>query len=44
MVGFGSQVSVAVGAVNTGTAGQLMVALAPAALIEGAVVSITVMV
>ena len=36
--------SVAVGAVNTGTAGQLIVASAPAALITGAVMSTTVMV
>ena len=37
--GAGSQASLAVGAVNTGLAGQLMVALAPAALIVGGVVS-----
>ena len=43
-VGAGEQLSVAVGGVNTGVAGQLIVALAPAALITGATVSFTVMI
>ena len=38
------QVSDAVGAVNTGVAGHWMVSLAPAWPIDGAVVSITIMV
>src|SRR5256885_10536518 len=44
MSGLGSQESVAVGGVNTGVAGQLIVALAPAALIVGGVLSRTVIV
>ena len=44
MIGFGSQRSLAVGAVNTGVPGQSMVASAPAALMSGGVISCTVMV
>ena len=42
--GLGSQVSLAVGAVNPGVAGHSIVALAPAAERVGGVVSATVMV
>ena len=43
-LGAGAQLSVAVGAVKLGRAGQSMVALAPAALMIGATSSLTVMV
>src|ERR1043166_7804003 len=43
-VGAGAQLSVAVGGVKTGVAGQSMVASGPAALIMGATSSLTVMI
>jgi hypothetical protein len=39
MLGLGSQASLAVGGVNTGLAGQLIVVFAPAPLKLGAVIS-----